>query len=126
MLDKIKNYLENLNLGEYIPFFDDVTYLLVLVVILAVVIFFIIASLVGRTLKRKVDQPERKKPVLDEIIMDKSDIKVNDENDFVDVLAAIEEEMNAVRELYVGGYISKGVYISETDRLYEKAKIFGL
>ena len=30
--------------------------------------------------------------------------------------------MAAVRELYVGGYISKGVYISETDRLYEKAK----
>ena len=43
-----------------------------------------------------------------------------------DVLAAIEEEMAAVRELYVGGYISKGVYITETDRLYEKAKIFGL
>ena len=36
---------------------------------------------------------------------------------------AIEEEMAAVRELYVGGYISKGVYITETDRLYEKAKI---
>ena len=30
--------------------------------------------------------------------------------------------MTAIRELYVGGYISKGVYISETDRLYEKAK----
>ena len=50
----------------------------------------------------------------------------DDDNDFVDVLVAIEEEMAAVRELYVGGYISKGVYISETDRLYEKAKIFGL
>ena len=53
-------------------------------------------------------------------------IQINDDNDFIDVLAAIEEEMAAVRELYVGGYISKGVYISETDRLYEKAKIFGL
>ena len=42
------------------------------------------------------------------------------------IIAAIEEEMAAVRELYVGGYISKGVYITETDRLYEKAKIFGL
>ena len=42
------------------------------------------------------------------------------------LVAAIEEEMTAVRELYVGGYISKGVYIAETDRLYEKAKIFGL
>tara|TARA_B100001996_G_C18460022_1_gene515679 strand:+ start:105 stop:485 length:381 start_codon:yes stop_codon:yes gene_type:complete len=126
MLNEIKNYLENLNLGEYIPFLDDVTYLLVIFIVLVFFIFLVIASFVGKTLKRNVDQPERKKPVLDEIIMDKSDIKINDENDFVDVLAAIEEEMNAVRELYVGGYISKGVYISETDRLYEKAKIFGL
>ena len=126
MLNEIKNYLENLNLGEYIPFLDDVTYLLVIFIVVVFFIFLVIASFLGKTLKRKPDQPERKKPVLDEIIMDKSDIKINDENDFVDVLAAIEEEMNAVRELYVGGYISKGVYISETDRLYEKAKIFGL
>ena len=58
--------------------------------------------------------------------IDKKDIKLSEDNEFVDVLVAIEEEMNAIRELYVGGYISKGVYISETDRLYEKAKIFGL
>ena len=50
----------------------------------------------------------------------------NNENDFIDVLVAIEEEMAAIRELYVGGYITKGIYISETDRLYEKAKVFGL
>ena len=68
---------------------------------------------------------QNKKPVLNEL-MNKDDIKIHDDNDFVDVLVAIEEEMNAIRELYVGGYISKGVYISETDRLYEKAKIFGL
>ena len=68
---------------------------------------------------------ERKKPSLNEII-DKDEVKVSHDNDFVDVLVAIEEEMAAVRELYVGGYISKGVYISEPDRLYEKAKIFGL
>ena len=47
-------------------------------------------------------------------------------NDFIDILVAIEEEMAAVRELYVSGYITKGIYISETDRLYSKAKIFGL
>ena len=58
--------------------------------------------------------------------VDKRDIKISDDNEFVDVLVAIEEEMTAIRELYVGGYISKGVYISETDRLYEKAKIFGI
>ena len=68
---------------------------------------------------------ERKQPSLNEII-DSDNLKINDDNDFIDVLAAIEEEMAAVRELYVGGYISKGVYITETDRLYEKAKIFGL
>ena len=41
-------------------------------------------------------------------------------------LDKVEEEMAAVRELYVSGYITKGIYISETDRLYSKAKIFGL
>ena len=55
----------------------------------------------------------------------KTDIDIQ-QNDFIDILVAIEEEMSAVRELYVGGYITKGIYISETDRLYEKAKIFGL
>ena len=54
-----------------------------------------------------------KKPVINDTI------KINDSN-------LIEEEMAAVRELYVNGYITKGIYISETDRLYEKAKIFGL
>ena len=76
-------------------------------------------------MKTKKKSVERKKPSLNEII-DKEDVKITDDNDFVDVLVAIEEEMAAVRELYVGGYISKGVYIFETDRLYEKAKIFGL
>ena len=65
------------------------------------------------------------KPNLEEII-DRKEIKINDDNEFVDVLVAIEEEMLAIRELYIGGYISKGIYISETDRLYEKAKVFGL
>ena len=68
---------------------------------------------------------QRKQPNLDDIV-DSRNINVSDDNEFVDVLVAIEEEMTAIRELYVGGYISKGVYISETDRLYEKAKIFGV
>ena len=68
---------------------------------------------------------ERKQPNLNDIV-DSRNINVSDDNEFVDVLVAIEEEMTAIRELYVGGYISKGVYISETDRLYEKAKIFGV
>lgn len=69
-----------------------------------------------------------KKPVIDDTIkINDSNLKSeSDKNDFIDVLSAIEEEMAAVRELYVNGYITKGIYISETDRLYEKAKIFGL
>ena len=69
-----------------------------------------------------------KKPVINETIkINDSNLKLeSDKNDFIDVLSAIEEEMAAVRELYVNGYITKGIYISETDRLYEKAKIFGL
>ena len=55
------------------------------------------------------------------------DIRIEkNNNEYVDVLVAIEEEMAAIRELYIGGYITKGIYISETDKLYEKAKIFGL
>tara|TARA_B100000242_G_C43032788_1_gene481327 strand:- start:1520 stop:1903 length:384 start_codon:yes stop_codon:yes gene_type:complete len=69
-----------------------------------------------------------KKPVINDTIkINESNLKsASDKNDFIDVLSAIEEEMAAVRELYVNGYITKGIYISETDRLYEKAKIFGL
>lgn len=69
-----------------------------------------------------------KKPVINDTIkINDSNLRSeSDKNDFIDVLSAIEEEMAAVRELYVNGYITKGIYISETDRLYEKAKIFGL
>ena len=126
MIDKLYSYLNSLNLSEYLPFVEDVSYLLFFLILLISLIFFLFIFLVKKGLSQKINSSqERKKPVLDDII-DKEEIKINDENDFVDVLVAIEEEMNAVRELYVGGYISKGVYISETDRLYEKAKIFGL
>tara|TARA_Y100000589_G_scaffold304781_1_gene318234 strand:- start:1460 stop:1837 length:378 start_codon:yes stop_codon:yes gene_type:complete len=125
MIDKIENYLISLNILNNIPFLENISQLLLLVFLLALIIFFLLALLIKKGIKKKTNSQERKQPVLDEII-DKEEIKINDENDFVDVLVAIEEEMNAVRELYVGGYISKGVYISETDRLYEKAKIFGL
>jgi len=82
-------------------------------------------SFFSKVKKKNITQNVNIKPNLDEII-NKKEIKINDDNEFVDVLVAIEEEMLAVRELYVGGYISKGVYISETDRLYEKARVFGL
>lgn len=125
MIDKIESYIYSLDILNKIPFLENISQLLFFAFLLTVIIFFLLALLIKKGIKKKTNSQERKKPVLDEII-DKEDIKINDENDFVDVLVAIEEEMNAVRELYVGGYISKGVYISETDRLYEKAKIFGL
>ena len=39
-----------------------------------------------------------------------------------DVLAGLEQEMLATRQLYLDGTISKEVYVSETRALYEKAK----
>lgn len=68
----------------------------------------------------------KSKPTVEKIINSNSIPDNSDKNDFIDILVAIEEEMAAVRELYVSGYITKGIYISETDRLYSKAKIFGL
>ena len=125
MQDGLKQILLNLNLEDFIPFLQNTTYLVLFFIILTIVLFYLISYLAKFFFENKEKSVERRKPSLNEII-DKEDVKITDDNDFVDVLVAIEEEMAAVRELYVGGYISKGVYISETDRLYEKAKIFGL
>ena len=38
------------------------------------------------------------------------------------VLAGLEQEMLATRQLYLDGTISKEVYVSETRVLYQKAK----
>ena len=122
--EKINEFLTKLNLTQYTDYLDDSFYVIGLLGLLFLIILFFFVS----TSKVKdSNAPKRStvKPNLDEII-DKKEIKINDENEFVDVLVAIEEEMLAIRELYIGGYISKGVYISETDRLYEKAKVFGL
>ena len=40
-----------------------------------------------------------------------------------DVLAGLEQEMLATRQLYLDGTISKEVYVSETRALYQKAKM---
>ena len=125
MKESLKQVFLNLNLEGFIPYLENTTYLVLFFIFLTIVLFYLISYLAKFLYKNKEKSVERKKPSLNEII-DKDDVKVSDDNDFVDVLVAIEEEMAAVRELYVGGYISKGVYISETDRLYEKAKIFGL
>tara|TARA_E500000178_G_scaffold347920_1_gene402084 strand:+ start:579 stop:959 length:381 start_codon:yes stop_codon:yes gene_type:complete len=122
--DKIKYYLEKLNLEHFAPYLNSTLYLAILagLFFICILLFFIFLF---KTKKTDIPKRNNLKPNLEEII-DRKEIKINDDNEFVDVLVAIEEEMLAIRELYVGGYISKGIYISETDRLYEKAKVFGL
>tara|TARA_B100001121_G_scaffold81752_1_gene72474 strand:- start:928 stop:1302 length:375 start_codon:yes stop_codon:yes gene_type:complete len=124
-MDNIINTLNLEKLNNFIPYIGDTKYLIIIFGAIFLTIFILITILTKKNAIKKNNDVTRKQPNLDDII-DKRDIKVSDDNEFVDVLVAIEEEMTAIRELYVGGYISKGVYISETDRLYEKAKIFGV
>ena len=124
-MDNIINTLNLEKLNNFIPYIGDTKYLIIIFGVIFLTIFILITILTKKNAIKKNNDVTRKQPNLDDII-DKRDIEVSDDNEFVDVLVAIEEEMTAIRELYVGGYISKGVYISETDRLYEKAKIFGV
>ena len=124
-MDKIINTLNLEKFYSFIPYIGDTKYLIIIFGAIFLIIFILITILTKKNAIKKNNDVTRKQPNLDDIV-DKRDIKVSDDNEFVDVLVAIEEEMTAIRELYVGGYISKGVYISETDRLYEKAKIFGV
>tara|TARA_X000000368_G_C22934942_1_gene669452 strand:+ start:258 stop:632 length:375 start_codon:yes stop_codon:yes gene_type:complete len=124
-MEFLKNIFTKIDIEHYKPYMENTLYLVIFSILLTLILYFILSFALKIFFKKKDDITERKKPLLNEII-DEDNVIVNDDNQFVDVLAAIEEEMAAIRELYVGGYISKGVYISETDRLYEKAKIFGL
>ena len=124
-MEYLREIINKLNLDTYLPYLDNTAYLVGFLMITIVLIYLILSIIFKFFGKNKDEKIERKKPSLNEII-EQDDIQVKSDNEFIDVLAAIEEEMAAIRELYVGGYISKGVYISETDRLYEKAKIFGL
>ena len=124
-MDNIINTLNLEKFNNFIPYIGDTKYLIIIFGAIFLTIFILITIFTNKNAIKKNNDVTRKQPNLDDII-DKRDIKVSDDNEFVDVLVAIEEEMTAIRELYVGGYISKGVYISETDRLYEKAKIFGV
>ena len=125
MIEKLKNLLVNHNLDNLIPYIENTSYLVIILLIFFLLVFLLLNFFFKTLFQSKENKIERHQPKLNEIV-EKGEIKISDDNEFVDVLVAIEEEMAAVRELYVGGYISKGVYISETDRLYEKAKIFGL
>ncbi len=130
--EKLNNVNEKVSeiKSEFLIFFDTFKFesldIIILISLIFVLFFFLKFFNRQKKIKTSVEKSNLK-PVLSNI--SDNDIEVNkksEENDFIDVLVAIEEEMAAVRELYVGGYITKGIYISETDRLYEKAKVFGL
>ena len=121
-MDNIINTLNLEKFYNFIPYISSTKYLIIIFGAIFLIIFMLITILTKKNAIKKNNDVTRKQPNLDDII-DKRDIKVSDDNEFVDVLVAIEEEMTAIRELYVGGYISKGVYISETDRLYELSLI---
>lgn len=107
---------------------DDVHFIIVLLAFFLLIFLIVSYLILGvKSQKKSKLAGNTVKPTLKEIINKTDNVNISgNDNDFVDVLVAIEEEMAAVRELYVGGYITKGIYISETDRLYEKAKVFGL
>ena len=130
--------LDNLLINEYfdkikgVSFFENLENFHMLIILsgfLFLIIFIIFYFFLFQKNNKSIGIDNNKnKPTLNDIVndTDKSTKLDNNHNDFIDVLVAIEEEMAAIRELYVGGYITKGIYISETDRLYEKAKVFGL
>lgn len=107
---------------------EDIYFIsILLAVFFSIFLIFSYFVLGSKSQKKDKSVSSNEKPTLNEIINKTDNVNISDnDNDFVDVLVAIEEEMAAIRELYVGGYITKGIYISETDRLYEKAKVFGL
>ena len=125
-MERFNNIFNLEGLQNLLPFLSETKNIYIFFFVIFLTVFIIFSILIKSSSKKVVKQDvERKQPNLDDIV-DSRNLNVSDDNEFIDVLVAIEEEMTAIRELYVGGYISKGVYISETDRLYEKAKIFGL
>ena len=118
-IEKIRAFL---NLSEL----DDVYFFTFLLLVIATGIFLLLFIILQKN-KKEFKKNNISSNNLNEIINKTENMNMSgNDNEFIDVLVAIEEEMSAIRELYVGGYITKGIYISETDRLYEKAKIFGL
>ncbi len=119
-------YIENIRTFLNLSDLDDIYFLTILLLLIGTVIFFLLLIIVKKN-KEETEQKNNTSSNLNKIINKTENIQMSgSDNDFIDVLVAIEEEMSAIRELYVGGYITKGIYISETDRLYEKAKVFGL
>ncbi|MBH43507.1 MAG: hypothetical protein CMP25_01820 [Rickettsiales bacterium] len=119
-------YIENLRMFLNLSELDDIYFLSFLLLVIGTIVVFVLFTIMNKN-NEEIQKISTTSNNLNGIINKTENIKMSgNDNDFIDVLVAIEEEMAAIRELYVGGYITKGIYISETDRLYEKAKIFGL
>ena len=83
MEDKIKYYLEKLNLENFVPYLNSTFYLTVLagLFFLCILLFLIFLF---KTKKSDIPKRNTLKPNLEEII-DRKEIKINDDNEFVDV-----------------------------------------
>ena len=55
MTDTLYSYLNSLNLSEYLPFVEDVSYLLFFLILLISLIFFLFIFLVKKGLRRNKD-----------------------------------------------------------------------
>ena len=127
----VNEYFEKIKSISFFENLENFHILIIFAGLLFLIIFVVFYFFLFKKTNRNIGVDNNKnKPTLNDIVNDTSEksklMNSDNENDFIDVLVAIEEEMSAIRELYVGGYITKGIYISETDRLYEKARIFGL
>ena len=123
-LEELLSFLQN----DLIFLIQEDIVIFTICILLLILLFWLIFRSIKKKKKFDVSESETTPIIKKSInIGENTELDLNsDKNDFIDVLSAIEEEMAAVRELYVNGYITKGIYISDTDRLYEKAKIFGL
>ena len=58
MTDTLYSYLNSLNLSEYLPFVEDVSYLLFFLILLISLIFFLFIFLVKKGLSQKINSSQ--------------------------------------------------------------------
>ena len=87
-MEFFKNLFTKIDIENYRPYMENTLYLVIFSILLTLILYFILSFALKIFFKKKDDITERKKPLLNEII-DEDNVKVNDDNQFVDVLAAI-------------------------------------
>ena len=60
MTDTLYSYLNSLNLSEYLPFVEDVSYLLFFLILLISLIFFLFIFLVKKGLSQKINSSQER------------------------------------------------------------------